>query len=198
METDHHREVAFEHIPLEYHDSFWEHMEKSKRCRGLDGRVCDFALTSAGGRAQVHRQASSTCLLCSPPALAEACAAEGGPEKIAGMLRRLTAPRRAVVLEHRLSVEDRAHVQAALTKRPAGLPAVRRKPAAAVDVGELDGGRWPNGKPCGRAAARPPRSTTASGRWPIEPRPVARCTDRPCELCPGHPSAMTTVSQLHP
>ncbi|CAK9062329.1 Uncharacterized protein SCF082_LOCUS32499, partial [Durusdinium trenchii] len=141
METDHHREVAFEHIQLEYHDYFWEHIEKNKRCRGLDGRVCDFALSSAGGRAHVHRQASSTCLLCSPPALAEACAAEGGPKKIAGMLRRLTAPRRAVVLEQRLSVEDRARVQAALAKRPAGLPAVRRKPAAAVDVGELDT-RW--------------------------------------------------------
>lgn len=141
METDHHREVAFEHTQLEYHDYFWEHIEKNKRCRGLDGRVCDFALSSAGGRAHVHRQASSTCLLCSPPALAEACAAEGGPKKIAGMLRRLTAPRRAVVLEQRLSVEDRARVQAALAKRPAGLPAVRRKPAAAVDVGELDT-RW--------------------------------------------------------
>ncbi|MCR9130882.1 MAG: hypothetical protein NXI12_15360 [Alphaproteobacteria bacterium] len=89
MQDEFIREVAFQRIPVEYHDYIWQKLGAVSYCGGFDGAVCCFA--ARGGRAQLGAGGAAACVFCCPDSMAALCAEAGGPSQLARRLRQMTA-----------------------------------------------------------------------------------------------------------
>ena len=139
MQDEFIREVAFQHIPVEYHDYIWQKLGAVSYCGGFDGAVCCFA--ARGGRAQLGAGGAAACVFCCPDSMAALCAEVGGPSQLARRLRQMTAAARGLALEERVPRDRREAVLAKLGAAPGATPACRKRPAADVDLLEVKR-RW--------------------------------------------------------
>ena len=80
--------AALARIPEEFQPYFTQYLAKQKRCRGLQGMPCAFALSAAGGRAHLKRRSSDTCLFCSPAELADKCQSGPGRRAVLSVVAR--------------------------------------------------------------------------------------------------------------
>ncbi|CAJ1333894.1 unnamed protein product [Effrenium voratum] len=130
--------LALERVPEDFRAGFRAALADPKTCR----EPCVFA--QRGGPARTRR--GVRCLFCAPEDLWPLCYEDPGRSQVLERLRDMPPASRVKALEERLLPEHASWFaeQLALARRPrrpAGPPAVRRRPSAAVPRAEV-AARW--------------------------------------------------------